>query len=69
MVKPSDYKAISFWGNCLGSFSSYIKQEQYKAVVDNAPLNAIYKRNNDWVTLNDVTNESIISEAKILGLM
>jgi hypothetical protein len=70
MNKPSDYLAIRFWGVRLGSFSYYIKREQERAAIDNAPLNAIYYREDvGWRTLDDVTNENVIADAKRAGIM
>ncbi len=70
MNKPSDYRAIQFWGARLGSLRYYIKREQERAAIDNAPLNAIYYREDaGWRTLDDVTNENVIADAKRAGLM
>ncbi len=41
-LKPADYKAIEIWGKRLGSMPYYIKDEQERAAVDQAPIDAIY---------------------------
>jgi|15BtaG_2_1085339.scaffolds.fasta_scaffold123986_2 hypothetical protein len=60
--KPSDYRAIEIWGRRLGSFDSYIKMEQKKAALDNAPITAIYKRGEIWRTVNDIENNAVLKE-------
>lgn len=54
--KPSDYVWIQRWGQELGSNSTYIKDEQLRAARDNAPIGAIYKRDDQWRTIHDVSN-------------
>lgn len=64
------YKAIVFWGEQLGSYCSYVKQQQIIAFRENAPLNAIYKKDNgEWETLDQVQNQAVIEIAKKRGLL
>lgn len=69
MNKPSDYKAIAFWGHIMGSFDYYIKNEQRAACADNAPLNVIYKSADGWKTTDRVSNENIRVDMKAAGLI
>jgi len=69
MNKPSDYKAIAFWGHELGSFSSYVKTEQQEAAADNAPLNAIYKSADGWETTDRVSNMELRERMEAAGLI
>ena len=55
--KPSDYKCIAIWGNIMGSYGYYIKDQQAKAAKSNAPLLAIYERDGVWTTADQVENE------------
>jgi hypothetical protein len=57
MPSPNTYKYIRAWGNFLHSYSYYIHDQQQKAAADNAPLNAIYKRGNKWVTVDEIQNK------------
>ncbi len=53
--EPQAYRAIRAWGNMVGSFSSYITNEQQRASNENAPLNAVYARgSNNWATIEDI---------------
>ena len=56
-MEPHDYKHIRAWGKMMGSFEYYIMGEQEKAAADNAPLDAIYKREDGWHTYSSVTRE------------
>ncbi len=67
--KAKQYEAIRFWGESLGSFDYYIKHQQIKAAASNAPILAIYERDGEWQTLDQVKNERLISEAKAQGLL
>jgi hypothetical protein len=69
MNKPSDYKAIAFWGKELGSFSSYVKSQQQEAAADNAPLNAIYKSADGWETAERVSNRELRVRMKQEGFI
>lgn len=63
-----DYKYIQMWGEMLQSFQSYIDAEKAKAAEDNAPFNAIYKRDGKWITFDTVSNEEVISYFSVRGL-
>ncbi len=69
MNNPLDYKAIQLWGNRLYSFQSYITATQQEAAAEGAPIDAIYKRGDVWVTLRDVTNKDVLKEARKQGLI
>jgi hypothetical protein len=69
MNKPSDYKAIAFWGEQLGSFSSYVKTQQQKACADGVPLNVIYKSADGWETVERVSNMELRVLMKQAGLI
>lgn len=53
---PSDYTAIALWGEELGSYPYYIEGEQARACAEGAPLNAIYKHEGEWRTLDQMQN-------------
>jgi len=53
---PSDYTAIALWGEELGSYAYYIEAEQARACAEGAPLNAIYKHDGEWRTLDQMQN-------------
>jgi len=57
-TKPSDYVAIARWGKTLRSFDYYIHNEQAQAFKDNAPINAIYKREN-WRTAETIADDKL----------
>jgi hypothetical protein len=58
MRNSTDYKCIAIWGRITGSYGYYIKEQQALAAKDNAPLTAIYKRENgEWATAEQVKNE------------
>lgn len=68
--KPEDYKAIAFWGNKLGSYRSYIAQEQRRAAREGAPIDAIYySEHHGWRTIGEIENTTILKEAKDLGFL
>ena len=46
----------------MGSFSSYITNQQRKAAEQGAPLTAIYERQGVWATLEDVENVPLRNE-------
>ena len=59
-----DYVLIRAWGQYMGSYSYYIRDQIAIAKEDNAPGNAIYKNEDDgtWVTvdkLNSITRTSV----------
>lgn len=55
MTKASDYKHIRAWGALMGSFEYYIRNEQDKAALDNAPVDAVYQSSNGvWIRHTDV---------------
>jgi len=54
MPKPSEYKAIELWGKQLGSYQYYIKDQQEQALMDHAPLDALYERDGKWTTVRDL---------------
>ncbi len=58
MPAPKDYKHIRAWGEYMGSFEYYIKQQQEKAAEDNAPIDAIYEREGRWFRFSEVVNEN-----------
>ena len=67
-MKKSDYKHIRAWGMFMRSFEYYIRDQQELALQDNAPLDAIYKRDGKWRTYSEVENESTRFEMdRILG--
>ena len=55
----SEYQAIRIWGQHLGSFDYFIENEQAKAEAEDAPLEALYKDDNTWVTIADLENKNI----------
>jgi len=54
----SKYQAIRIWGQHLGSFDYFIENEQAKAEAADAPLDALYKDGNTWVTIADLENKN-----------
>lgn len=57
MHKPYEYVGIELWGQQLSSFKYYIDAQQEKAADDNAPLDALYKREGVWVRVADLDPE------------
>ncbi len=55
-----DYKMIRTWGKLMGSYQYYIDIQVKKAISDNAPFNATYKRNGKWRTVNDIENTDLL---------
>jgi hypothetical protein len=43
MANPKEYKHIAAWGQMMGSYPYYIKDQQEDAAQNNAPLDAIYR--------------------------
>lgn len=61
------YRHIEVWGEQMGSSRSYIHEQQLLAVEDNAPLDAIYKRER-WHTAGEVTNPAMQTAFEAAGL-
>ena len=74
----SKYQAIRIWGQWLdsqkvslfglqhlGSFDYFIENEQAKAEAEDAPLEALYKDGNTWVTIADLDNKN--NQRHIIG--
>jgi len=59
---PTAYKCLAIWGRNLGSFTSYISNEQRKASEQGAPLTAIYQRKGVWVLAEDIENTALKNE-------
>lgn len=53
---PDEYRHIFAWGVMLSSQLWYIQRMQELASDENAPIDAIYKRNGIWVSYTDITN-------------
>jgi hypothetical protein len=53
MNKPEDYKHIRAWGVMLQSYEYYIRQQQETAAHDDAPITAVYKRDDRWITIEE----------------
>lgn len=68
MAKPKEYRHIQVWGERLGSHRDYIHDQQVQASEDNAPLDAIYKRDGKWQTARDVSNPDALADFKRAGL-
>ena len=66
---PYEYKAIQFWADRLCRPVGYSAQQQREAADERAPIDAIYKRGDVWVTLRDVTGEEILNDARKQGLI
>tara|TARA_B100000795_G_C22797959_1_gene440346 strand:- start:2741 stop:3013 length:273 start_codon:yes stop_codon:yes gene_type:complete len=62
---PHAYKCIAIWGRELGSFPSYSKREQQIASQDDAPITAIYKRGDVWVTAEQIENVAVKNDILI----
>jgi|TARA_R110002074_G_scaffold144049_3_gene291475 hypothetical protein len=56
------YRCIGIWGRNLGSFPSYIKNEQRIAAEQGAPLTAIYARDGVWSTVEEIENIPLRNE-------
>jgi len=54
----SKYQAIRIWGQHVGSFDYFIENEQAKAEAEDAPLDALYKEGNTWVTIVHLRNKN-----------
>ena len=57
---PQHYKMVMFWGHSLGSYQYYIRQEMERACQENAPLDAIYRRENgEWARWCEIKNTEL----------
>ncbi len=53
----ADYPWIRKWDGFMGSCASYVKEQLALARAENAPKNAIYKRDDgSWATTDDVAD-------------
>lgn len=52
--KGNDYPAIRAWEKHMGAYGYYIDAQLKKARETKAPINAIYERNGQWHTLDDI---------------
>lgn len=69
MRRPDDYTYIAAWGRMMGSYSSYIRSQAELAAEDNAPLDAIYRRDDGtWATTSDVSKASTRQQLGLLPL-
>lgn len=55
-VQAHGYDWIVAWGRYLGSHNEYIQDECDQALADEAPVNAIFKREDGWHTTDGITN-------------
>jgi len=53
-MKPNQYLAIKLWGVHMRSYDFYIKTQQAIAADANAPIDALYERDNKWVCVSDL---------------
>jgi hypothetical protein len=60
-----DYPGIRAWGRHLGSSNYFVKGQIDKARRDQAPANAIYKREEHWVTTDDILHEDVRKAMKL----
>jgi hypothetical protein len=60
MNQPKDYKHIQAWGNMLHSDQSYIRWQQELAAQQNAPLDAIFQREDRWHRFSEVNNKDTL---------
>lgn len=62
-----NYRYIQAWGEMMGSREYYISQQITEAKDDEAPENAIYKREQgSWETFDKVTNKEAIAQMNII---
>lgn len=52
----TDYPYIRAWGKFMGSHQYYINDEIARAKNDEAPQDAIYKRDGRWITFRQITS-------------
>lgn len=53
------YPYIYAWGRMMGSRQYYVFDQIMDAIVENAPLDAVYKKDDGtWATFREVTNPS-----------
>ena len=58
---PADYKLIAMWHNT--SYPYYIKDMQYKAYQEQAPIDSVYKSHEgEWVRLGNIANVELRNE-------
>lgn len=63
-----DYIYIRAWGQHMGSFPYYIRDQLATAHEDKAPGNAIYKRDDGiWATIDDIATPSVRTRIEKLG--
>lgn len=55
-MEPWMYRALAAWGRYLGSQRYYIEAQQAQAAHEDAPPDAIYRRDGDlgWATIRDL---------------
>lgn len=54
-MNADDYKHIEAWGRLLGSYRYFISEEQARAAKEGAPIDAVFKDNDGWVSFSKVT--------------
>lgn len=67
--QPEQYRAIAIWGQMLGSYGYYIKEQQARAAAEGAPLTAIFERMasdgsgraGEWAIVEEVQNPDALA--------
>jgi hypothetical protein len=55
LLKYTDYRHIKAWGAVMQSFQYYVVDQQQRAAEDQAPVNAIYRKDDGtWSTADDI---------------
>lgn len=56
MRKSAEYLGIELWGRNIASYWKYIRDQQRKAELDGAPIDAVYYdvTNKKWKTIRDL---------------
>lgn len=62
-INNTKYQHIVAWGRYLGSGAYYIEDQIDLAEKEEAPVNALYKREGVWHTFDDITD--VVTKARI----
>lgn len=57
MANAKEYIATELWHRRTGSYQYYIDAMQAKAAKDNAPIDALYESNGNWVCMSDLAED------------
>jgi hypothetical protein len=56
--KEIKYKHLFAWDKSMGSYAYWIAMNQERAEKENAPLDAVYRSQQGWVTMRDIGDDA-----------